>query len=156
MAQRAVLPLGLFYSPFIAQPTSNKIKRGPIPCCQKCKAAVCRQASKGSGGGKWVCPFCDLENPNHQGFGSDTVEESQEGKTGECGLFFIVDLCVGNDEMEAIRETMVKTIRKLPEDLNVGMATFNKNVMLANFDGSEVEYVCLNGSENYPTALQIF
>ena len=28
---------------------------------------------------------------------------------------------------------------------------FNENVMIGNFEGSEVEYVCLNGNNNYPT-----
>ena len=33
---------------------------------------------------------------------------------------------------------------------------FNQNVMIANFEGKEVEYACFNGTENYANANQIF
>jgi hypothetical protein len=30
-------------------------------------------------------------------------------------MFFIIDLCVLNDEMESIKDTLIKTIKKLPK-----------------------------------------
>lgn len=48
--------------------------------------------------------------------------------------------------MESIRNTLIKTIEKLPEDIFVGLITFNKNVMIANFESENLEYICLNGS----------
>ena len=42
------------------------------------------------------------------------LEESYESKVGDCGLYFIIDTCVSAVEMESIKETLVKTIKKLP------------------------------------------
>jgi hypothetical protein len=47
--------------------------------------------------GKWICNFCNTDNPYQQGFGNEAVEEGYEGKLGDCGLFFIIDQCVSNE-----------------------------------------------------------
>jgi uncharacterized Zn finger protein (UPF0148 family) len=67
MAQRAVIPMGVFYSPFIAH--AKDLKKGVIPTCQKCKSCICPKAQKDRNMGKWICPFCTSSNPYQQGSG---------------------------------------------------------------------------------------
>jgi hypothetical protein len=74
MAQRAVMPMGIFYSPFLAE--SQDLKKGTIPTCTKCKAGICIQARRDKNMGKWSCSFCNTDNSYQQGFGVQRIEES--------------------------------------------------------------------------------
>ncbi len=58
--------------------------------------------------------------------------------------------------MESVKKTLINTINQLPTEIFVGLMIFNQNVMLASFEGDQVEYVCFNGSENYTTAQQVY
>lgn len=71
MAQKVVMPLGVFYSPFVTQ--LEDLKKGRYPICSKCRAAICQQSRKDRNLGKWLCPFCQADNPYQQGFGNDVV-----------------------------------------------------------------------------------
>lgn len=106
------MPLGFFYSPFLAQ--AEELKKGRYPICAKCQAAVNPNSRKDRNMGKWQCNFCSSDNPYQAGFGNTMLEESYESKVGDCGLYFIIDTCVSAVEMESIKETLVKTIKKLP------------------------------------------
>jgi len=53
------MPMGHFYSPFIAQ--VNPIKIAP-PICNKCKAALNPHAAKNRQTKAWNCNFCDASN----------------------------------------------------------------------------------------------
>jgi hypothetical protein len=44
MAQKVVMPLGIFYSPFLAN--VEQLTKGRYPTCSKCKAAICQQSAK--------------------------------------------------------------------------------------------------------------
>jgi hypothetical protein len=72
MAQKVVMPLGIFYSPFLAN--VEQLTKGRYPTCSKCKAAICQQSRKDRNMGKWMCPFCNADNPFQQGFGNEVVE----------------------------------------------------------------------------------
>ena len=63
------------------------------------------------------------------------LEESYEGKAGDCGLFFIIDTCLSEKEIEALKEILIETVKKLPQDIYVGLMLFNQNLLLANFEG---------------------
>jgi ribosomal protein L40E len=71
MAQKVIMPLGVFYSPFLVQ--IEELKKGRFPICSKCKAAICQQSRKDRNMGKWICVFCGADNPFQQGFGTDVV-----------------------------------------------------------------------------------
>ena len=44
---------------------------------------------------------------------------------------------------------MIKTIKKLPQNIFVGLCVFNRNVMLCNFSDKEgsPSFVCINGNQ---------
>lgn len=153
MAQKIIMPTGFFYSPFAAQP--EELKKGKYPTCLKCKAGISPHCQKDRNMGKWICNFCGSDNPFIQGFGNALLEETYETKVGDCGLYFIIDTCVSREEMHSIKETLITSIKKMPQEIFVGLIYYNENVMMANFEGDEVEYTCMCGTENYPTIKEI-
>lgn len=54
-------------------------------------------------------------------------------RTGGCGLFFIIDTCIAKNELNSIKEALIKSIRKMPTEIFVGLIYYNENVMMANF-----------------------
>ncbi len=49
---------------------------------------------------------------------------------------------------------MIKTVKKLPQNIFVGLVAFNRNVMLCDFSGKEEPtFICING--NHGTFLKI-
>ena len=53
-----------------------------------------------------------------------------ESKVGDNGIFFMIDLCISEKELEAVKETLVNTIRNLPRNIMVGMLCFSRNVFI--------------------------
>ena len=51
--------------------------------------------------------------------------------------------------MAGLKETLIKTIKNLPQNIFVGLMIFNQNVHVADFSGQEVQYTCLSGNHNY-------
>ena len=52
---------------------------------------------------------------------------------------------MSKEEIESVKETLINSIEKLPDNIFVGLMMFNYNVMLANFEEAEVSYVCFSG-----------
>lgn len=101
MAQNAVMPLGLFFSPFLTQPAD--LKKGKYPTCTQCKAGIADLCRKDKNMNKWQCIFCGADNMGVMNFGLQRVEEGYEGRAGDCGMYFIVDQCVAKAEMDSIK-----------------------------------------------------
>ena len=73
MAQKTVMPLGVFYSPLLVQ--VDELKKGNFPTCSKCKASVCKvEGNKSNQGQQWNCAFCGSPNIGAPGFGHTFVE----------------------------------------------------------------------------------
>jgi len=71
-AQKIILPLGYFYSPFIAE--AQTIKANPV-LCAKCRASINVFSAKNKNTKTWVCPFCLTNNPLTVDLGVQQVEE---------------------------------------------------------------------------------
>ena len=90
-AQKIIMPLGYFYSPFL--PGLQPIKANPSYCA-KCRACINSYSQKNKNTKTWSCPFCLTSNPLLLDIGIDEIEEYVEAKVGDNGIFFIVDLCI--------------------------------------------------------------
>lgn len=42
---------------------------------------------------------------------------------------------MSSKELESVKETLIKTIKNLPQNIFVGLLIFNKNVHVADFEG---------------------
>jgi hypothetical protein len=78
--------------------------------------------------------------------GFQEVEEYVEARVGENGIFFMVDLCISEKELAAIKATITATIEKLPKNIFVGLLCFNRNVFLYDFEDEYSKFTCLNGA----------
>lgn len=136
--------MGHFYSPFIVP--LNPIKVSP-PICSTCKAALNPYASKNRQTRTWNCNFCGAVNPLTAEIGNAAVEEYVDAKAGENGVFFIIDLCISEDDMVGLKETLIKTIQKLPRNIYAGLISFNRNVFLHQFSSPNSKVIAFNGSE---------
>lgn len=83
------IPLGFFYSPFFSEATSYQTT---APRCTKCQSVVHPYSIKNNNARKWTCGFCSSDNALIMNVGNYNAEEFIEAKTGENGLFFVVDL----------------------------------------------------------------
>jgi hypothetical protein len=87
--------------------------------------------------------------------GLEQVEEYVESRVGENGIFFIVDLCIPANELAAIKETLAATVEKLPQNIYVGLLSFNRNVFIYDFENEYARFTCLNGLEGILLLMQI-
>jgi hypothetical protein len=78
-AQNIIMPLGYFYSPFLAD--AQPVRASPA-FCTKCKASISAYSSKNKNTKTWVCAFCSTSNQLTVDIGLQSVEEYVESKTG--------------------------------------------------------------------------
>jgi hypothetical protein len=58
----------------------------------------------------WSCSFCQTSNPLLVDIGIEQIEEYVESKVGENGMYFIIDLCLPENELASIKEIISATI----------------------------------------------
>lgn len=66
----------------------------------------------------------------------------------------MVDLCISEEELTAIKEEIGKVLAVLPPETNVGLITFNKFVQVYELVAKINTVYCVSGSKDY-TNLQI-
>lgn len=145
------IPTGLFYSPFVSQST---LYEAAPPRCSKCMAVIHPYAVKNKNIRKWACSFCGTQNPLTLDVGNHTSEEYIEGKVGNCGLVFIIDTCISQDEMIGLKSTLVKTIQKLPRNIHVGLITYNRVVSIYDFSENHHRFYSFNGHKRIQFYIQ--
>ena len=138
------MPLGYFFSPFL--PDAPTIKANPS-LCAKCRASINPFAQKNKNTKTWTCSFCMTSNPLIVDIGLQQVEEYVESKVGETGVYFLVDLCLPQSELAAIKEVLSEAVEKLPQNIYVGLLAFNRNVFIYDFEEEYAKFACLNGQE---------
>lgn len=72
MAQKIIMPLGYFYSPFIAD---ARVVHMQPSLCSKCKASVNSMSERNRKEKTWNCLFCGNNNPYLSELGTAQVEE---------------------------------------------------------------------------------
>lgn len=150
-AHKAIMPLGYFFSPFL--PDAPAVKANPA-LCAKCRASISPFAQKNKNTKTWVCSFCLTSNPLALDIGLQQVEEYVESRVGETGLYFLVDLCLPETELAAVKEVLLAAVEKLPQNIFVGLLAFNRNVFLFDFEEEYAKFTCLSGQEGTPPRTQ--
>jgi hypothetical protein len=138
------MPLGYFFSPFLPAPPA--VKANPA-LCAKCRASISSYSQKNKNTKTWICSFCLTSNPLLVDIGLQQVEEYVESKVGETGLYFLVDLCLPETELAAIKEVLLAAVETLPQNIYVGLLAFNRNVFLFDFEEEYAKFACLSGLE---------
>lgn len=101
--------------------------------------------------GSWICPICGNRNPlpsHYQGISNENLplELNPNSSTIEYItarpvanppiFFFVIDLCQDEDNLKALKETLVVSLSLLPPNALIGLITYGTMVQVHDL-GSE-------------------
>ena len=138
--------------------------------CKGCAACLNPYARVDFNGKLWICPFCYTRNhfPAHYASISETnlpaelfptyttIEYTlQRPKAPPPAYLFVVDVCLIEEELAALKQSLTQALSLLPENALVGLITYGTHVHVheLGFDDCPKSYV-FRGSKTF-TSQQI-
>mmetsp|Transcript_13619 Transcript_13619/g.42836 ORF Transcript_13619/g.42836 Transcript_13619/m.42836 type:complete len:785 (-) Transcript_13619:227-2581(-) len=146
-ATRLVVPLAATYSPLKRTEKLQRLPYAPVHCKGPCGTILNPFCQVDFNGKLWVCPFCFTRNHFPQNY-TDISPQSLPGEligdyttieyalshpsapTVPSAFLFIIDICVIQEEFEALRDAILQSLSLLPEDALVGLITIGTNIHL--------------------------
>eukprot|EP00698_Gefionella_okellyi_P006378 TRINITY_DN15734_c0_g1_i1.p1 TRINITY_DN15734_c0_g1~~TRINITY_DN15734_c0_g1_i1.p1 ORF type:complete len:770 (+),score=130.16 TRINITY_DN15734_c0_g1_i1:43-2310(+) len=143
-AAKIVVPIGCLYSPFRKIEGMPVLPYEPI-VCRGCRAILNPNCSIDFVSKIWICPFCFQRNhfPTHYHEISEsqlpaeliptysTIEYQLPRPAGAPPVFvYLVDTCLDEAELVALREALTLSLSWLPEHALVGLVTFGTTVQV--------------------------
>lgn len=164
-ANKLVVPISCLYTPLKERPDLMPVPYEPVVCKAPCRAVLnpyCRIDVESK---FWICPFCLQRNQFPVQYKDISVtnmpaELLANYTTIEYTLmkpapvppifFFVVDTCVDDEELRALRESLVISLSLLPPKSLVGLITFGTMVQVHELGFSEIpkSYV-FRGTKDY-------
>eukprot|EP00051_Salpingoeca_urceolata_P027681 m.482747 g.482747 ORF g.482747 m.482747 type:complete len:780 (+) comp22653_c0_seq1:235-2574(+) len=168
-APRLVVPVSALFTPLKERPELPPICYEPVEC-QSCRAILNPHCQVDVRAKLWVCNFCTARNmfPAHYKGISETnlpaelihtfstIEYTLQRQATVPPVFlFVVDICLDEEDLQALKESLVMSLSLLPPNALVGLITFGTTVQLheLNSDGCSKSFV-FRGTKNF-TAVQI-
>lgn len=146
------IPLGFFFSPFAAEANTYQTT---APRCTKCTSMVSPYSVKNKNARKWTCSFCGGDNALLMDVGNYNAEEFIEAKSGDNGIFFVVDLAMPEQEFVGLKTTLLKLVDRLPQNVFVGLIAFGRCVYVYDFSEANLKFHCFNGHKGKRNQIQI-
>ncbi|KAG7661938.1 SEC23 [[Candida] subhashii] len=144
-ASKIVVPTGALYTPLKLRDDLPIVAYDPFFCgSQTCKAILNPYCSVDPTG-YWRCPICSYRNPlpaHYHGISPDNLptELQPESSTIEYItarpvqnppiFFFVIDLCQDEDNLNALKETLIVSLNLLPPNALIGLITFGTMVQV--------------------------
>eukprot|EP01059_Diplonema_ambulator_P036019 TRINITY_DN8785_c0_g1_i1.p1 TRINITY_DN8785_c0_g1~~TRINITY_DN8785_c0_g1_i1.p1 ORF type:complete len:779 (+),score=229.87 TRINITY_DN8785_c0_g1_i1:61-2337(+) len=173
-AARMVIPLACSYAPLSPLPPHLQPFEFDPQQCRTCEAVLNSYCQCDFRSLTWLCPLCGTKNNFPQQYSAINesnlpTELHRESTTVEYVLgnarplpppfyLFCIDLCVGSanpQDMEDLRETLLKALNFLPPDAIVGVITFGTAVSVHELrpasDDLPGRVFTLKGSKAYTT-----
>mmetsp|Transcript_10146 Transcript_10146/g.29948 ORF Transcript_10146/g.29948 Transcript_10146/m.29948 type:complete len:761 (+) Transcript_10146:73-2355(+) len=144
-ATRMVVPLGCLYTPLKQIENLPLLPYEPIVCKGPCPSVLnpyCRIDFRAK---IWICPFCFQRNhfPPHYAEISEqnlpaeliptytTIEYAlPRNKASPPVFLWVVDTCMVEDELHAVRDSLEQALQLLPQETVVGLITFGTTVQI--------------------------
>ncbi|CAO0793372.1 unnamed protein product [Mucor circinelloides] len=140
-ATKAVVPIACLYTPLKEREdfVESPIWYEPVTCKAPCRAILNPYCQIDVRGKLWICPFCLQRNalPPHYKDISNTnlpAELLPKYTTIEYNLnrvaqippifLFVVDTCLEDEDLKALKESLIVSLSLLPEYAWVGLITF--------------------------------
>jgi len=170
-ATRMVVPLASLYTPLKERPDLPPIQYDPVMCArQNCKAILNPMCQVDFRAKLWVCNFCFNRNtfpPQYSAISEQnqpaelipqfsTLEYTITRAPNVPPIFLmVVDTCVDEDELKALKESLQMSMSLLPPNALVGLITYGKMVQVHELgcEGISRSYV-FRGTKDY-TAKQV-
>ncbi|KAM9998029.1 hypothetical protein ACTFIY_007692 [Dictyostelium cf. discoideum] len=140
-----LVPLGCLYTPLHQSPEITQVPYPPLRCKGICNAILNPYCTIAPPYKTWVCPFCLQHNqfPPHYAGISDINRPAEllphvttieyQLPTAETPLpiyLFVVDVCVPDDELQSLTDSLTMSLSLIPENSYVGLITFGSMVQL--------------------------
>lgn len=165
-ANRTVVPIGATYTPLKVKEDLAIANYDPFRCSASCGAVLNPFCQIDLRAKLWICPFCLLRSslpPQYLNISTDflplelnalslTIEYVSQRPVQTPPIFvFVVDLCQDEDNLEALKETLVISLTLLPPNALVGIITFGTMVQVHDlgYETCPKLYV-FRGDRDYP------
>ncbi|KAM3130641.1 hypothetical protein pb186bvf_017233 [Paramecium bursaria] len=141
---RAVVPIGVFYSPMKDLENLVVVEYSPLYCrCGSILNPYCQVDYRNK---QWICIFCSMRNPFPKNY-ADHITEQQlpaekqpqsttieyilaNQQTTPASFLYIIDTCVTKEELYAIRDAIQQSLSIIPPDTQVGLITYGRTVFV--------------------------
>ncbi|XP_037729189.1 protein transport protein Sec23A isoform X1 [Drosophila subpulchrella] len=158
-ASRLVVPLACLYQPLKERPDLPPIQYEPVLCTRSnCRAILNPLCQVDYRAKLWVCNFCFQRNPfppqyaaiseQHQPAelipGFSTIEYTiTRAPTMPPVFIFLVDTCMDEEELDALKDSLQMSLSLLPSNALVGLITFGKMIQVHELgaEGCSKSYV---------------
>lgn len=144
-ATRAVVPVSAMYTPLHEKEDLRVLQYEPVTCKPSCRAVINPFCYLDTRSKVWTCPFCMSRNvlpAQYREITQETmpVELESTASTVEYELqrppalpptfLFVVDLCQDEENLAALRDSLIVTLSLLPANAKVGLITFGAMVQV--------------------------
>eukprot|EP00803_Ostreobium_quekettii_P006628 evm.model.scf_2332.2 EVM.evm.TU.scf_2332.2 scf_2332:5133-14745(+) len=164
-ATKCIIPFSAIYSLTRALPNMPSVAYEPVGC-KTCGAFLNPFVGIDYASKFWTCPFCHARNhfpPHYQAISEaslpaelfpqySTIEYTvpRTVPNGPPAYTFVVDTCVGEQELLACRTALMQALQRMPDYALVGLVTFGTHVQVheLGFEECAKSYV-FRGSKDY-------
>ncbi|PIA18331.1 hypothetical protein COEREDRAFT_39342 [Coemansia reversa NRRL 1564] len=144
-ATRGVVPVSALYTPLKERPEQPPIRYEPVMCKVPCRAVLNPYCQIDVRGKLWICPFCLQRNqfpPHYKDISAHnlppellprftTIEYELPRRSPVPPVFmFVVDTCLHEDELKALKDSLILALSLVPVNALVGLITFGTMVQL--------------------------
>lgn len=145
-ATRMVVPLACLLTPLKERPDLPPVQYEPVLCSRPtCKAVLNPLCQVDYRAKLWACNFCFQRNQFPPAYGGisevnqpaelmpqfSTIEYViQRGAQSPLIFLYVVDTCLEEDDLQALKESLQMSLSLLPPDALVGLITFGRMVQV--------------------------
>ncbi|KAJ1647773.1 GTPase-activating protein S23 [Coemansia erecta] len=164
-ATRCVVPVSTLYTILKDRPNIPPVMYEPVMCKAPCRAVLNPYCQIDVRGKLWICPFCLQRNqfpPHYRDIAAHnlppelhqqytTIEYTMARQSPVPPVFmFVVDTCLEEDELKALKDSLILALSLLPPNALVGLITYGTMVQLHELGYQECakSYV-FRGSKDY-------
>lgn len=142
-ATRTVVPIGALYTPLKDRPDLPPVLYEPVTCKAPCRAILNPYCQIDVRGKLWICPFCLQRNafpPHYKDISTSnlpaellprytTIEYTLSRPAQIPPIFlFVVDTCLDDDDLKALKDSIIVSLSLLPPHALVGLITYGTMV----------------------------
>ncbi|KAK9314118.1 hypothetical protein V1522DRAFT_104949 [Lipomyces starkeyi] len=169
-ASRTVVPIAALYTPIKERPDLPMLQYEPVTCRAPCRAVLNPYCQLDIRAKLWICPFCLSRNqlpahykdispqslPHELLPKSTTIEYVLARPVQSPPIFvFVVDTCQTEENLQALKDSIIVSLSLLPPTALVGLVTFGTTAHVHELGYAECakSYV-FRGNKEY-TAKQV-
>ncbi|BGP39871.1 GTPase-activating protein S23 [Rhodotorula kratochvilovae] len=166
-ATRTVVPIGALYTPLKERPDLPPVLYEPVTCKAPCRAILNPYCQIDVRGKLWICPFCLQRNafpPHYKDISTSnlpaellpkytTIEYTLARPAQIPPIFlFVVDTCLEEDDLKALKESIIVSLSLLPPHALVGLITYGTMTQVHELGYTECpKSFVFRGTKEYTT-----